>query len=149
MNPGLKKRFFVATVESILIYGCESWAMTGAMEKSLNGTYMRMLRKIQNVHWSSHTTNEVLYGELPKIADKIAAKRLQLAGHCHRHPELSTQKILLWEPKHGQRGRGRPRTSYVDTLKKDTGAKSTSELASLMEDRDVWRSHVHARRVAS
>ena len=149
MNPGLKKRFFVATVESILIYGCESWAMTGAMEKSLNGTYTRMLRKIQNVHWSSHTTNEVLYGELPAIADKIAAKRLQLAGHCHRHPELSTQKILLWEPKHGQRGRGRPRTSYVDTLKKDTGAKSTSELASLMEDRDVWRSHVHSRRVAT
>ena len=54
MNPGLKKRFFVATVESILIYGCESWAMTGAMEKSLNGTYTRMLRNIQNMHWSSH-----------------------------------------------------------------------------------------------
>ena len=143
MNPGLKKRFFVATVESILIYGCESWAMTGAMEKSLNGTYRCMLRKIQNVHWSSHTTNEVA------IADKIAAKRLQLAGHCHRHPELSTQKVLLWEPKHGQRGRGHPRTSYVDTLKKDTGVKSTSELASLMEDRDVWRSHVHAHWVAS
>ena len=147
MNSGLKKRFFVATVESILTYGCESWAMNVAMEKSLNGTYTRMLHKVLNVHWSSHTTNEVLYGKLPTIADKIAAKRLQFAGNCHRHPELNTQKILLWEPKHGQRGRGRPRTSYVDTLKKDTGAKSASELASLMEDRDVWRSHVHSRRV--
>ena len=121
MNPGLKKRFFIATVESILVYGCESWAMNDTMEKSLNGTYMRMLRKALNVHWSSHTTNEVLYGELPAVTDKITAKRLQLAGHCHRHPELTTQKTLLWEPKHGQRGRGRPRTSYVDTLKKDTG----------------------------
>ena len=30
MNPELKKRFFLATVESILLYGCESWAMTEA-----------------------------------------------------------------------------------------------------------------------
>ena len=41
--------------------------MTGAMEKSLNGTYTHMLRKAQNVHWSSNPTNEVLYGELPAI----------------------------------------------------------------------------------
>ena len=149
MNPGLKKRFFVATVESILIYGCESWAMNSAMEKSLNGTYTRMLRRALNVHWSSHTPNEELYGELPAVADKIAAKRLQLAGHCHRHPELSTQKVLLWEPTHGHRGRGRPRTSFVDTLKRDTGAKSVSELASMMKDRRVWRNHVHSRRVAT
>ncbi|CAJ1075970.1 uncharacterized protein LOC110253902 [Xyrichtys novacula] len=108
-----------------------------------------MLRRVLNVHWSSHTTNEALYGELPAVADKIAAKRLKLAGHCHRHPELSTQKVLLWEPKHGHRNRGRPRTSYVDTLKKDTGAKSASELASLMKDCDVWRYHVHSRRVAT
>ena len=148
MDPGLKKRFFVSTVESILIYGCESWALNESMEKSLNGTYTRMLRKALNVHWSSHTTNEALYGKLPAVADKIAAKRLQLAGHCHRHPELSAQKVLLWEPQHGHRGRGRPRTTYVDTLKRDTGAKSTSELATLMEDRKVWRNHVHSRRVA-
>ena len=44
MNPDLKKRFFIATVESILLYGCESWTLTETMEKSLSGTYTRMLR---------------------------------------------------------------------------------------------------------
>ena len=107
-----------------------------------------MLRKTLNIQWSSYTFTEVLYGKLPAVADKIVANRLQLAGHCHRHPELSAQKVLLWEPQHGHRGRGRPRTTYVDTLKRDTGAKSTSELATLMEDRKVWRNHVHSRRVA-
>ena len=116
------------------------------MEKMLNGTYTRMLRRVMNVHWSLHTTNEQLYGKLPVLSDKIAARRLQLAGHCFRHPELSTQKVLLWEPTHGQRSRGRPRTTFVDTLKKDTGATSTSELAALMENRDVWRRHVNSRR---
>ena len=145
MEPGLKKRFFISTVEAILLYGCESWALTEQMEKALNGTYTRMLRKVMNIHWSSHTPNEQLYGNLPRVADKIAARRLRLAGHCFRHPELSTQKLILWEPTHGKRGSGRPQTTYVDVLKRDTGGTSTSELANLMTDRDVRRTHVRAR----
>ena len=145
MNPNLKKRFFVATVESILLYGCESWTMTETMEKSLSGTYTRMLRKALNIHWSSHTTNTVLYGDLPRLDVKIAQRRLRLAGHCHRHPELSTQKLLLWEPTHGHRRRGGQKTTYVDTLKRDTGASTTKELANMMGDRDVWRSLVASR----
>ena len=146
MNPDLKKRFFVATVESILLYGCESWAMTETMEKSLSGTYTRMLQKAMNIHWSSHTTNNELYGNLPRVTTKIAERRLRLAGHCHRHPDLSTQKLLLWEPTHGTRNQGRPKTTFVDTLMRNTGATSAHELATLMENRDVWRSMVNSRR---
>jgi len=108
LSPGVKMRFFVATVESILLYVCEAWALSKAMEKSLYGTYTHMLRKGLNVPWSSHTPNEQLYGDLPKLSDKIAARRLQLAGHCHRHPELPAQKLILWEPTHGQRRQGTP-----------------------------------------
>ena len=89
--------------------------------------------------------NETLYGKLPTLSDKIAARRLRLAGHCQRHPELSANKVVLWEPTHGQRGRGRPKTSYIDTLKRDTGAENSTELAALMADRTVWKSHVASR----
>ena len=119
--------------------------MTETLERSLNGTYTRMLRAVLNIHWSTHTSNEVLYGKLPLVSDKVASRRLELAGHCYRHPELSTQKVILWEPKHGSRGRGRPRHNFIDTLKRDTGAASAHELATLMADRDVWRSHVKSR----
>ena len=145
MKTELKKKFFISTVESILLYGCEAWSLTAAEEKSLNGTYTRMLRKATNVHWSSHTTNETLYGKLPALSNKIAARRLRLAGHCFRHPELSAQKLVLWEPTHGHRGRGRPKTNYVDTLRRDTGAGDSAELATLMADRKVWRNHVASR----
>ena len=43
MRRPLKVRFFVATIESILLYGCESWTLSKAQEKSLDGTYTRML----------------------------------------------------------------------------------------------------------
>ena len=145
MSRELKVRFFIATIESILLYGCEAWTLTQSMEHSLDGTYTRMLRKALNVHWSSHTPNEVLYGELPRVSNKIACRRLQLAGHCYRHPELSTQPLVLWEPCHGHRGRGRPRATYTDTLKRDTGASNTSELASLMTDRKIWRGRTVGR----
>ena len=59
--------------------------------------YTKMLRKALNIHWSSHTSNLELYGNLPSLSDKIASRRMQLAGHCHRHPELSAQQLVLWQ----------------------------------------------------
>ena len=111
---------------------------------SLDGTYTRMLRKALNIHWSSHIPNQQLYGDLPAVSNKIASRRLQLAGHCYRHPELSTQKLVLWEPTHGHRGRGRPNTTYIDTLKRDTGAFEASEIAVLMADKRLWKDLVVA-----
>ena len=145
MSADLKRRFFTATVESILLYGCETWTVTKAQEKSLDGTYTRMLRKVLNIHWSSRTTNKELYRDMPAVSDKIASRRLQLAGHCQRHPEFCANKVLLWEPTHGQKGRGRPRSTFLDVLKRDTGVASTDELAELMSNRTVWRSHVVSR----
>ncbi|XP_062577713.1 uncharacterized protein LOC134239565 [Saccostrea cucullata] len=91
---------------------CGSWTLTVAQEKSLDGTYTRMLRKVLDIHWSSQIPNEFLYGNLPKVSDKIASRRLQLAGHCFRHPELSAQSLVLWEPNHGRRRRGRPKATF-------------------------------------
>ena len=115
MKPDLKKRFFISTVEAILLYGCESWSLTESMEKSLNGTYTRMLRKVLNVHWSSHTPNEQLYGNLPRVADKIAVWILRLSGHCFRHPEAYSMeeeghRLPTWTCLKGTQERKTPAT---------------------------------------
>ena len=81
MKPDLKKRFFLSTVESTLLYGCKSWSVTEMQERSFSGTYTKILRKALNIHWSAHITNEKLYGKLPPVCSKIASRRLQLAGH--------------------------------------------------------------------
>ena len=79
-----------------------------------------------------------LYGGWPELSDKIASRRLQLAGlFCHRHHELCAHKLVLWEPTHGHRGRGQPRTTFLDVLKSDMGAKNVEELAGMMSDRKV------------
>ena len=39
----LKECLFVATVESVLLYGSEAWTLTKSLEKQLNGYYTRLL----------------------------------------------------------------------------------------------------------
>ena len=54
---------FKATVESILLYGSDSRSLTKSLEKKLDGTYTRMLRKEQNIPWKDNVTNSlILYG---------------------------------------------------------------------------------------
>ena len=145
LSKELKTRFFQATVESILLYGCESWSLTVQLEKSLDGTYTRMLRTVFGVRWESHTTNAELYGSIPLVSSKIASRRMQLAGHCYRHPELCASHLILWQPTHGRKDQRRPKQDYIATLKSDTGAACTTELGALLNNRAVWRGHVSAR----
>ncbi len=135
----VKARFFFATVESVLLYGSETWTLTLALEKSLNGCYTRMLRAAFNVSWQDRWTNDQLNGSIPQVTDKIRSRRLQFAGHCYRHPELPTHDVLLWRPNHGRRSRGRPAASFTKTLLKDTSTETVEELQQLLIDRNQWR----------
>ena len=45
---------------------------------------------------------------------------------------------MLWDPRQGSTG-SRNKT-YVQVLLEDTGLENISELISLMEDRNLWKS---------
>ena len=115
-----KIRLFRATVESVLLYGSETWSVTKKLEKSVNGCYTRMLRTALNERWQQHMNNQELYESLPRMTETIRSRRLRLARHSARHNEdneESVSKVLLWEPQHCHPNRGRPRTTYIDTIK--------------------------------
>ena len=145
LRKGLKIRLFVATVESILLYGSETWTLTESLRKRIDGCYTRMLRMALNVDWKQHQTNKEVYGRLPRATMKIQERRMRLAGHIHRHPELVAHRLLLWEPTHGARSRGRPALTYIDNLRNDTGLADTEEIGRLMADRTLWRQHINTR----
>ena len=125
-----------ATVESVLVYGSISWTLTSALEKKIDGSYTRMLRAALNKSWTDHLSNAELYG------------RLRFAGHCWRSKNELSSEVLLWEPSHGKRSRGRPRKTYVDQLIADT-AYTYEDLANLMDDRDRWKELVNESRASS
>ena len=87
---------FKETVESVLLYGSESWTLTVADEKALDGMYTRMLRVALDVSWEEHMRNVDLYGKLARLTDKIRQRRMRMAGHSLRHPELVASELVLW-----------------------------------------------------
>ena len=77
LNRNLKARLFTAIVESVLLYGCESWAMNKTTTKQIDGAYTRLLRSAFNISWKDHITNERLYGSIPKVSTKIFSQRVK------------------------------------------------------------------------
>ena len=65
--------------------------------------------------------------------------RLELAGHTHRDKTSPAHFTVTWQPAHGESSRGRPPTSFVDTLLRDTGLDDIAQLKQCMSDRVVWR----------
>ena len=58
LPDNMKRHFFRAIVESVLIYGSVSWTLTKSLEKRLNGKYTRMLRAILNRSWKDQSNNK-------------------------------------------------------------------------------------------
>ena len=139
---------FTTLIESILLYGRESWTLTQTQAKRLDGTYTRMLRKVLNKSWKDHgkILNSVLYGQLPSLTSKIRGRRLELAGHLYRHKDEEIGgEVLFWIPSHGKRSQGRPAYTYVDQLVQDKG-HTEEDIKNLMLDRKLWRGVVYSRR---
>ena len=138
LPDNLKRSFFKAVVESVLLYGSTTWTLTKTMEKKLDGTYTRMLRAVLNLHWKKHPTLQQLYGNLPRISQVLLERRLWLAGHSWRSKEELVIEVLLWTPSHAKPAVGRPARTYIDQLSDDAGG-CKEDLPCLMEDRDVWK----------
>lgn len=112
----IKLSFFYATVKSVLLYGSEYWTLKPFLQKSLDGCYTRMLRAVlnSNISKNKHMTNKILYEGIPGVNEKVAARRLILAGLCQRYQVLPASRLIA-------------SVVYVDILK-DVGAQRTSEL---------------------
>ena len=83
------------TVESVLLYGCETRNITIKLLKQLEGTYSRILRMI-NLHSSQKDTNEVLYGAIEIVSTKIRRRSLKFIGHCLRRYDEVDSDLVLW-----------------------------------------------------
>ena len=116
LTDKIKRSFFQAAVESILLYRCTTWTLTKRLEKKLDGNYTRMLRAILNKSWRQHPTRHQLYGHLPPITKTIQVRRTRHAGNCWRSRDELKSYVLLWNPTYGRAKAGRPARTYIQQL---------------------------------
>ena len=104
ISSSIKVSFFRACVESILLYGAETWTMKKELQDRLYGTYTRLLMCVKNISWKTHPTKEQIYGDLPPITTTVARRRAIFAGHCYRAKDQVISDILLWRLPQASRG---------------------------------------------
>ena len=141
LDTNIKRKFFRAAVEPILLYGSATWTLTKKAEAQIDGAYTRMLRAALNLSWQQHPTILQLYGKNPRVSTTIKERRLKFAGHCWRHKEELASQVLLWKPTHGRRGVGRPCKTYRDQITEDCNLYP-DEMKRAMEDRKEWRARI-------
>ena len=148
LPDNLKRNFFRAAVESVLVYGSTAWTLTTALENKLDGAYTRMLRAALNVSWKEHITNKELYNGISPISRTIRTQRMRFSGHVWRNKDELASDVLLWQPTHGRQDPGRPKRTFIDQLADDTRCKA-QEFMNAMNNKEDWRKRVMQCRASS
>lgn len=68
-------RQFVASAESVLLYGAETWSLTVQQKKALDGVYTRMLRMALDVTWGGGTTSQTGTSTAASCGSMIKSER--------------------------------------------------------------------------
>lgn len=140
-----KIRLFNSIVIPTAIYACETWRSTAGSDRRLNVFQQRCLRRILQISYRDHVSNEDVYRRTSTrpLADIVAERRFRFAGHVLRlPPERLPKMALLWAPTRGRRKQGRPRTTWRRTFIEDLRAIDLSwdEAEAVAVDRARWRS---------
>ena len=83
-------------VISIFLYACESWTLTAELEKRTQAFEMRCYRRLLNISYKDHVTNEEVrrkiqaaIGEYDKLLTLVKKQKLRWFGHVSRSSGLS------------------------------------------------------------
>jgi hypothetical protein len=143
----LKGEFYKAYVLSILLYGCEVWAISKAQMQVLSVFHHGCLRRLLGISLSAQVPLQAIFertGTEP-IADLVRQRRLAMLGRAQRAGEgRCIYHMLYASGLHGSRPHGRNdiMTHYIDDLRA-TGLLHDFDVAC--QGRDAWKELVKAR----
>ncbi|GAB4822488.1 hypothetical protein N2152v2_009534 [Parachlorella kessleri] len=94
---------FKVLVLSVVLYGCESLALTCAQQHRLDVFVTGCMRWMLGLRWRDHISDEELYrrcGQEDKpfnsVVDHWRRRSLRFLGHLGRMPESRLAKCILW-----------------------------------------------------
>ncbi|KAI8509483.1 hypothetical protein Bbelb_133310 [Branchiostoma belcheri] len=142
ISTSSKLKLFNTTCVTILLYGCESWVITGDMENKLNAFATSCYRVMLNIKRLDHVSNAWIYKltNTRPLITMVRQRQLRFLGHALRMPVGEPcRTYALYVPTHGKRRPGRQRLDYlgyVRNLLGDTeGDLRPEDIAKLAADR--------------
>ena len=125
-------------VWSTLLYGCETWTISVAMQKKLDAFETWLYRRMLRISWKDMVTNEEVYRRMnikQSLLVDIVRRQMSFLGHVLRKEEM--EHLVVTGFIDGKRARGRQRETFLTYLGKFTN-KPPMELLRLAKDRVVW-----------
>ncbi len=149
-----KLRFMRAIVISTMTYACESWTIDAESEKRINAFEMKCYRKILQIPYTAHRTNESVKDEIVQNSENyetllsvVKQRKLKWFGHVTRHPkELGLAHTIMHGQVPGKRARGRPRKNWLENIGSWTNLSICQAMRNA-DDRKMWRGLVASNKV--
>ncbi|KAM1099117.1 hypothetical protein TB2_005635 [Malus domestica] len=105
---------------------------------------MRLLRGMCGHTRKDKIGNEDIRGKVgvAEIEGEMRENRFRCFGHVQRRPtDAPVRRCHYWTEVQGRRGRGRPRKTLEETLRKDLEYLDLTE--DMAQNRAKWRSRIH------
>ena len=110
MSLGSKVKLMRSFVISIFLYACESWTLAAELEKRTQAFEMRRYRRILNILYKDHVTNEEVrrkilaaIEEYDELLTLVRKRKLRWFDHVSRSSGLA--KTILQGTLKGKRKR--------------------------------------------
>jgi len=89
LSLSTKLRIYTSLVQSVALYGFETWTMRKVDSDRIQSFHMQALRRILGIRWYDKVSNAVVNErtKLPDVPSLIADRRHSLFGHICRLPE--------------------------------------------------------------
>ena len=138
---------------STFLYAYESWTLTAEIERRtltaeierrIQTFEMRCYRKLMNISYKDHVTNEEVRNRIQKaigvhddLLTMVKKRKLRWYGHISRSSGMA--KTILQDTVKGARKRGRQKKRWEDNIKEWAGMGFGDSLRA-EEDRERWKS---------
>ena len=139
-----KIRIYKVMVRSILIYGHESWYSTVTTDKKFVAFENKVLRRILRIKWWQRVSNSrirEITGVQP-VDEFVRFSRWKWIGHVYRRQGIVGNTPQWVAP--GRRVRGRPKETWLRTMRREVGDECWNDLEELAQDRMWWREFIEA-----
>ncbi|BHF85811.1 hypothetical protein SprV_1002898400 [Sparganum proliferum] len=143
LSIATKIRVYHASVRSVLLYGCECWALRVKHERKLEVLDHHCLRIILRVKFTDFVSNETVRARcdnIARITQAIQERRIRWFGHVLGRPpqELSVTALDPAPLPHWRRRRGGQFKTWLDTVRQDMEVVLGPSVFGLRRWRREW-----------
>ena len=132
-----KKRVVKCYVWSALMYGCEGWNISQAMQEHLEATETWFLKRMLNISWMDRTTNEAILKKANTrraLMTMITTRQLRFSGHVNRKETI--EYLAMMGKIEGKRARGRQRMTLLsNVIRRMEGTWTACEVLQASKER--------------